>query len=141
MAAAEGVSLNHVSRESSNIKRLAQFYKEIFGFEQVESPKREFEVIWLKLGPSFYLHLIERDPTAKLPESPWSASSAVADPKNLPRGHHICFSVSNFDSFVQTLKEKGIEIHQKTQVDGKTKQVFFFDPDGNGLEVSSRSAE
>ncbi|KAL2463833.1 Lactoylglutathione lyase/glyoxalase I family protein [Forsythia ovata] len=139
MAAAKGACLNHVSRESTDIKRLAQFYIDVFGFEQVESPKLEFEVIWLKLGSSLYLHLIERDPNTKLPEGPWSAMSAVADPKNLPRGHHICLSVSNFNSFVQTLKEKGVEVHEKTQPDGKTKQAFFFDPDGNGLEVSSQS--
>ena len=77
---------------------------QIFGFEQVESPELEFDVIWLKLAPSFYIHLIERDPSTKLPEGPWSATLAVADPKNLPRGHHICFSVSNFDYFVRTLK-------------------------------------
>ncbi|KAF7151531.1 hypothetical protein RHSIM_Rhsim02G0025700 [Rhododendron simsii] len=103
MAAAKGACLNHVSRESSDIKRLAKFYQEIFGFEQVESPKLEFDVIWLKL-PSFFLHLIERNPETRLPEGPWSATSADTDPKKLPRGHHICFSIANFDSFVQTLK-------------------------------------
>ncbi|CAI9118454.1 OLC1v1020028C1 [Oldenlandia corymbosa var. corymbosa] len=138
MAAVAGISLNHVSRESSDVKRLAKFYTEVFGFEQVESPKFGFEVIWLKLpgNPSLFLHLIERDPSTKLPEGPWSASSPVADPKNLPRGHHVCFSVPNFDAFIETLKEKGIQMHQTTQPDGKTKQAFFFDPDGNGLEMS-----
>ncbi|KAG8370214.1 hypothetical protein BUALT_Bualt14G0093800 [Buddleja alternifolia] len=130
MAAAVGACLNHVSRESPDIKRLANFYIQIFGFKQVESPKFDFEVIWLKLGSSLFLHLIERDPNNKLPEGPWSATSAVADPKNLPRGHHICFSVANFDSFVLNLKERGIEVHERTQPDGKTKQAFFFDPDG-----------
>ncbi|GER44667.1 lactoylglutathione lyase / glyoxalase I family protein [Striga asiatica] len=139
-AAAKGPCLNHISRESPDIQRLANFYVEVFGFEEVESPKFDFGVIWLKLGSSLYLHLIERDPNTKLPEGPSNCSaSAVADPKNLPRGHHLCFFVPNFDSFVQTLKEKGIEIHEKTQPDGKTKQAFFFDPDGNGLEVSSQS--
>lgn len=70
----------------------------------MESPKFDFGVIWLKLGSSLYLHLIERDPNTKLPEGPWSAESAVADPKHLPRGHHVCFYVPNFDSFVQSLK-------------------------------------
>uniref|UniRef100_A0A5B7A606 Putative lactoylglutathione lyase n=1 Tax=Davidia involucrata TaxID=16924 RepID=A0A5B7A606_DAVIN len=105
MAAAKEACLNHVARESSDIKHLAKFYQEILGFEQIESPNfGEFQVIWLKLAPSFYIHLIERNPDTKLPEGPWSTMSPVADPKNLPRGHHICFSVSNFDSFVQTLK-------------------------------------
>ncbi|XP_021717037.1 uncharacterized protein LOC110684905 [Chenopodium quinoa] len=138
MALAKGVCLNHIARESADIKRLATFYHQVLGFEQIESPKYgEFEVIWMKLPPSFSLHLIQRNPSTKLPEGPYSADSAVKDPKNLPRGHHVSFSVSNFDEFVHSLKEKGIETFEKTQPDGKTKQVFFFDPDGNGLEVGN----
>ncbi|XP_071692321.1 lactoylglutathione lyase [Rutidosis leptorrhynchoides] len=141
MAAPVGASFNHISRESSDIERLAFFYQQIFGFERVESPPFEFKVIWLKQSPSFYLHLIERDPNTKLPEGPWSAThDAERDPKKLFRGHHICFDVPNFDSFVKTLKDKGIETHERIQPNGKTKQVFFFDPDGNGLEVSSRES-
>ncbi|KAK9070808.1 hypothetical protein SSX86_011210 [Deinandra increscens subsp. villosa] len=135
--AAIGASFNHVSRESTDINRLATFYQQVFGFERIESPNFEFKVIWLKLSPSFCLHLIERDPNSKLPEGPWSCNSeeAVADPKELFRGHHICFTVSNFDSFVAAIKAKGIETHERIQPNGKTKQVFFFDPDGNGLEA------
>ncbi|KNA16407.1 hypothetical protein SOVF_089360 [Spinacia oleracea] len=134
MALAKGVCLNHIARESADVKRLAAFYQQVLGFEQIQSPKfGEFEVIWLKLPPSFSLHLIQRDPSIKLPEGP----STFKDPKNLPRGHHLAFTVSNFDHVVQFLKEKGIETFQKTQPDGKTKQLFFFDPDGNGLEVVS----
>ncbi|KAI3753601.1 hypothetical protein L2E82_25659 [Cichorium intybus] len=40
------------------------------------------------------------------PTGPWSANGAVADRKNLPRAHHLCFSVSNFNSFVKTLKKE-----------------------------------
>ncbi|KAI3752620.1 hypothetical protein L2E82_24655 [Cichorium intybus] len=76
----------------------------IFRFERMESPKFDCKMIWLQQSPSFCLHLIERDSNTKLPEGPWSANGAVVDPKNLPRGHHLCFSVSDFDSFVKTLK-------------------------------------
>lgn len=145
---ATGVSLNHISRESSDIRRLANFYKEvsqdiifdppkkkkktnlcfnyqiflffgflkfeylfvqIFGFEEIESPNfLEFKVIWLNLSSAFQLHLIERNPSNNLPEGPWSATSPVVDPSHLPRGHHICFTVSNLDSFLQSLKVKYI---------------------------------
>ncbi|XP_059429184.1 glyoxylase I 4 [Corylus avellana] len=135
---AKGVSLNHISRESSDIRRLANFYKEIFGFDEIESPEfGEFKVIWLNLASAFQLHLIERNPSTKLPEGPWSATAPVADPSHLPRGHHICFSVSNFDSFVRNLQEKGIQIFERSLPNRKVKQIFFFDPDGNGLEVAS----
>jgi catechol 2,3-dioxygenase-like lactoylglutathione lyase family enzyme len=104
MAVAKGACLNHISRESSDVRRLANFYKDIFGFEEIESPKLEFKVLWIKISPDLALHLIERSPDTKLPEGPYSASSPVLDPTHLPRGHHVCFSVSNFDSFVQSLK-------------------------------------
>ncbi|KAL3578180.1 hypothetical protein D5086_019684 [Populus alba] len=126
------------SHERNNIRRLANFYKDIFGFEEIESPKFEFKVIWLKIYPDLAIHLIERSPDTKLPEGPYSASSPVLDPTHLPRGHHVCFSVSNFDSFVQSLKDKGIETFQRSVPNRPIRQVFFFDPDGNGLEVASR---
>lgn len=140
-----GATLSHISRESSDIRRLADFYKEvssifyktksnhlrfqffffywermiiksteflfilfcvqIFGFEEIEAPNfGEFKVIWLNLPGAFALHLIERNPGTKLPEGPYSTTSPTADPSHLPRGHHICFTVSDFDSFLQTLK-------------------------------------
>ncbi|TYH86214.1 hypothetical protein ES332_D01G026200v1 [Gossypium tomentosum] len=141
MAVAKAACLNHISRESSDIRRLANFYKEIFGFEEIESPDfGEFKVTWLNLPGSFPMHLIERNPLTKLPEGPYSSTAAVADPSNLPRGHHICFTVSNFDSFVQSLKDKGIQTFERSLPNGKVRQIFFFDPDGNGLEVASREA-
>ncbi|CAB4292060.1 unnamed protein product [Prunus armeniaca] len=140
-AVAEGVSLNHISRESSDIRRLANFYKEIFGFEEIESPNLEFKVIWLKGPGAFAFHLIERNPDYNLPEGPWSATSPVADPSHLPRGHHVCFSVSNFHSFVQALKDKGIQTFEKSLPDGKIKQVFFFDPDGREESLSLLSSQ
>ncbi|KAK8953453.1 hypothetical protein KSP40_PGU021882 [Platanthera guangdongensis] len=140
-ARAIGVRLNHIARESSDVKRLAAFYQEVLGFERIESPNyRDFEVIWLRLSPDVTLHLIERHHLeSKLPEgihvSP--PASVVTDPRVLPRSHHVCFGVSNYDDFVQSLKERGIQTFEKTQLDGNTRQVFFFDPDGNGLEVGS----
>lgn len=35
-----------------------------------------------------------------------------------------------YEDFFWGFQEKGIETFEKTQPDGKTKQVFFFDPDG-----------
>ncbi|CAN6439744.1 unnamed protein product [Victoria cruziana] len=137
---ARGVHLHHIAKQTNDVGRLAQFYQEILGFERTENPDLGFEVVWLKLPPSFSLHIIKKSPESRLPESPWSSSEAIKDPRHLPRGHHISFAVSNYDSFVQGLKEKGIQVHEGMLPDGRTKQVFFFDPDGNGLEVGSWEA-
>ncbi|OAY85161.1 hypothetical protein ACMD2_12828 [Ananas comosus] len=147
-AIAEGVRLHHIARETSDVERLAAFYAEVLGFERVGAPKfGDFAVAWLRIPRSpLSLHIIERNPESKLPVSPYSAAAAaaaaaahavLADPKELPRGHHVSFAVSNYDAFVRTLKERGIETFEKTQPDGRTKQVFFFDPDGNGIEVGN----
>uniref|UniRef100_A0A0D3FM08 VOC domain-containing protein n=1 Tax=Oryza barthii TaxID=65489 RepID=A0A0D3FM08_9ORYZ len=32
-------------------------------------------------------------------------------------------------------RARGTDVFEKTQPDGRTRQVFFFDPDGNGLEA------
>ncbi|CAI0374939.1 unnamed protein product [Linum tenue] len=137
-AAAAAPILSHIARESSDIRRLANFYKEIFGFEEIETPDFGFNVIWLNLANAFSLHLIERSPETKLPEGPYSAVEPIREVSHISKGHHICISVANFDAFVGSLKEKGIETFQ-TAVPGRSiRQVFFFDPDGNGLEVASR---
>ncbi|KAI4373943.1 hypothetical protein MLD38_012000 [Melastoma candidum] len=71
---------------------------------------------------SFAMHLIQRSSETRLPEGPYSAASPTIDPKHLPRGHLICFSVSNFECF-----DKGIQTFQRSLPTGKVKQVFFFD--------------
>uniref|UniRef100_A0A0C9S579 TSA: Wollemia nobilis Ref_Wollemi_Transcript_21687_1028 transcribed RNA sequence n=1 Tax=Wollemia nobilis TaxID=56998 RepID=A0A0C9S579_9CONI len=137
MATGAVLSLNHVARETSDVQRLAKFYQEVLGFDRIEAPPRDFEVVWLTLPPSFALHIIQRNPDSSLPQSPYNTQAATEklDPEELQRGHHIAFCVSDFDAFVRGLKEKGIPAYEKTQQGGKLKQVFFFDPDGNGLEV------
>ncbi|GAU18846.1 hypothetical protein TSUD_228360 [Trifolium subterraneum] len=109
MAAGGVVSLNHIARESTNIERLTKFYKEMFGFEEVETPSfgAEFKVVWMRLpSSSFLLHLIQRV-TNQNEALLSSSSSVVKDPSLVRTGHHICFSISNFHSFLHTLKEKG----------------------------------
>jgi len=66
---------------------------QIFGFEEVESPKfGEFKVVWLRLPSSSYIFTY------------LSAASPVKNPSHLPRGHHLFFSVPNFHSSLHTLK-------------------------------------
>ncbi|KAI6700336.1 hypothetical protein NL676_014660 [Syzygium grande] len=54
----------------------------------------------------FFLQLIERLPESRLPKGLYSTSSPTVDPKYLPQGHHVCFTILNFDSSVQTLKAR-----------------------------------
>jgi len=125
------LQLNHIARETSDVARLAAFYEAVLGFERVPSPTYSgFQVAWLRLpgSPDVALHLIERDPAA----APVAVGPGAegAPPAQLPRRHHLAFSVADYDGFVTGLKARGTELFEKTQPDGRTRQVFFFDPDG-----------
>ncbi|CAN6316392.1 unnamed protein product [Urochloa humidicola] len=135
------LQLNHIARETSDVARLAAFYEAVLGFERVPSPAYSgFQVAWLRFpnSPGVALHLIERDPAA----APVAVGPGAegAPPSQLPRRHHLAFSVADYDGFLTGLKARGTELFEKTQPDGRTRQVFFFDPDGNGLEVTSSGA-
>ncbi|OQU91238.1 uncharacterized protein LOC8056763 isoform X1 [Sorghum bicolor] len=126
------LQLNHIARETSDVVRLAAFYEAVLGFERIPSPTYSgFQVAWLRLpsSPDVALHLIERDPAAA--PAAVGPGAEGAPPSQLPRRHHLAFSVADYDGFVTGLKARGTEVFEKTQPDGRTRQVFFFDPDGN----------
>ncbi|CAM8927076.1 unnamed protein product [Rhodiola kirilowii] len=134
--AAEGATLNHISRASSDINRLAKFYQEILGFERIESPKLDFNIIWLSLPP-VQIHIIERNPEVNLPERA-PTPHLITIPSS--SGEDI-MSASPFPISIPSskLSRKRVSKHiESSQPGSKVKQVFFFDPDGNGLEVASR---
>jgi catechol 2,3-dioxygenase-like lactoylglutathione lyase family enzyme len=129
-----GIRLDHVARATTDVQRLARFYEEIFGFQRIDSPTIDFEIAWLStVPPSFSLHIIQKIPNSNLPDVKYTK-----DPE-LPqrRSHHISFVVTDYDGFVKSLREKGIPFYEKTQQEGKVKQVVFCDPDGNALEVAN----
>ncbi|CAM6083910.1 unnamed protein product [Calypogeia fissa] len=135
----EGVTLNHIARETRDVKGTAKFYEEIFGFKAIETPS-EFgnTVAWLRVPPAYSLHIIKRNENSHLPESPFTATDdAKLDESALPTGHHLSFRVADYDAAVALLKEKRIPYFEKTQQEGTIKQCFFFDPDGNGLEIGN----
>jgi len=136
----QGVHLHHVAHESEDVQRASEFYQQVLGFKELELPEKfgPFQVVWLELPPSYALHLIERDLKSRLPESPFVVpNDANADPSALWRGHHLSFRVSDYDGAIKILKERNVQYFEKTQQDGKVKQAFFFDPDGNGLEIGN----
>ncbi|KAF7047142.1 hypothetical protein CFC21_056099 [Triticum aestivum] len=130
------LQLNHIARETGDVRGLAAFYEEVLGFERVPAPAYSgFQVAWLRLpgSPDVALHIIERDPAAAAA----AAAPGDATPAQLPRRHHLAFSVADFDGFLTGLRTRGTQLFEKSQPDGRTRQVFFFDPDG---ELENKSA-
>ncbi|GLJ17722.1 hypothetical protein SUGI_0309290 [Cryptomeria japonica] len=131
--------LHHIARETADVQRLAKFYEEVLGFHRIDTPDFGREVVWLSLQSVVALHIIRRDQNANLPETPFNtqADTKKLDPQQITSGHHLSFAVSDYDAFVKKLNERGISTFEQIRQGGEIKQVFFFDVDGNGLEVGN----
>ncbi|KAL9408102.1 hypothetical protein AB3S75_046615 [Citrus x aurantiifolia] len=121
MPVAEGVTLDHVARETSDMSRFINFYQELFGFEETASFEIEgTNVKWLYLAGVYTMHVIQRKTKSQLsmPHSP----PPIVEFADLPSARHFCFTLSNFDFFIQTLKV----IYWKSRappVDGEKSQL------------------
>jgi len=137
------LSINHVARETDDVERLTRFYKEVLGFQPCERPRFEFGGSWLRIDPSCLLHIIERDPHSVLREGPFSALPGTAEKTAeafIRRGHHLAFRVFSTNTVEENLQHRKIPYSVSTIPGCEIKQIFFFDPDGNGIEVGSYSS-
>eukprot|EP01084_Bolivina_argentea_P086903 157030_1 len=129
--------LHHLSRTTMNCKRLTDFYKNVMGFKQIHRPIFPFDGAWLQLG-DIQLHVIERNPEFIAPEDPFNVSDKPrSGPIALSQGHHSAFWTEDFDQVITQLNKFNIE-HYIGKYGNNLSQVWFYDPDGNGIEVLTR---
>ncbi|RZK81329.1 MAG: VOC family protein [Pedobacter sp.] len=121
------VALNHIAVYVADLAKATDFYKSVFGLEQIPEPFKDNRHTWFTLGAAGQLHLIQ------------GAKPNQVHDKN----EHLCFSVPSVDSFVKNLNDKKISFENwngdisaiTLRVDG-IKQIYFKDPDGHWLEVN-----
>ena len=131
-------SFNHIAREVFSLEKSRQFYVDILGFQVIPRPMFDCSGYWL-YGYGLSLHLVatqvpdERKITKKARIKHFSTQ--------LPRVDHIAF-ISNDIQAVKAILDKSHVYykHEITTVAG-IEQLFFFDPDGNVLEISNCAPE
>ena len=106
------------------------------GFKILGRPSFGFDGAWLELG-DMQLHVIERNPNWNSPEDPNNTNGKPRSPAiAITRGHHVAFRTNNLDKCKQNLKKMNIQYYEaKLAKDVKNRQIWFYDPDGNGLEL------
>ena len=119
------VSMNHFGRQTRDIEKAKQFYRDVLGFRDIERPPFPSPGAWL-YNCGVQLHLIDVDA--------YSSEPAPRDPINL-RENHLAFAVADIECMEQRLKEHGIEYVQALIPERGTPQLFFRDPDGWMIEV------
>ena len=131
-------SFNHIAREVFNLEKSKTFYVDILGFQVIPRPMFDSEGYWL-YGYGLSLHLVattvpdERKITKKARIKHFSTQ--------LPRVDHIAFISHDIQAVKSILDRANVYYkHEITTVAG-IEQLFFFDPDGNVLEVSNCAPE
>lgn len=119
--------LNHIAVYVTDLKTSTHFYQHIIGLDTIPEPFHDGKHTWFSIGTHGHLHVIS------------GAATKTPHDKNA----HLCFSVSNMNSFTAHLKQNGIEYENwagekntvTNRVDG-VKQIYFKDPDGYWIEIN-----
>lgn len=118
--------INHIALSVTDLGESEAFYRDIIGLQQIEEPFNDGLHAWFNVGSS-QLHIIESADTRR--------ERSISN--------HLCFSTTDLDSFVETLKENGIEFrnwqgepNEVTLRPDGVSQIYFTDPDGFWVEMN-----
>jgi len=130
---------HHLSRVTRDIPRLRDFYINVMGFEPLHRPTLDMQGAWIQLG-DVQLHIIEKDEKwDAMPEDPHNTNGKPwSEPMALTQGHHVAFRTDHFQEVKQTLDKMGIPYYEEIRprdFEGAQDQLWFYDPDGNGIEI------
>lgn len=112
--------LNHVSVCAVDLPLAVDFYRELFGLEELPTPNFGFPVRWMRVG-DLQLHLFER-------------------PERVPEYQHLALSVDDFERVYRRAQQLGCldDVafgHHLYLLPGGIVQLYLRDPSGNLIEV------
>ncbi len=118
---------NHAALCAKNLKKTADFYRNVIELQEIHHPFNDTVHVWLKIGEGLALHIIKGD----------------CSPGPHDVGIHICFSVPSLEAFIKHLDEMKVPYfnwgkeQSKVQLraDG-VKQIYVQDPDGFWVEIN-----
>ncbi|MFH5833199.1 VOC family protein [Halalkalibaculum sp. DA384] len=122
-------TFEHQAIVVSDLDKSAEFYQEVLGLQEVENKTEKPTRRWFSMGEHLELHLL-------LEEEMVSVNKYL----------HMALAVSNFDNFIQNLRDKKIPFYNwegdpnkiKLRPDG-VRQVYLQDPDGYWIEINSNA--
>lgn len=121
-------SINHIALSVKNVDTSIEFYKSVFGLQEIENTASNYKTRWLTFNDDRQIHLIPR------PKAEIKINKAV----------HFAFSTESVEEFVSHLNN--LEINFTDWKDNPQtifvrndgiKQVYVQDPDGYWIKVNN----
>mmetsp|Transcript_8719 Transcript_8719/g.14813 ORF Transcript_8719/g.14813 Transcript_8719/m.14813 type:complete len:205 (+) Transcript_8719:98-712(+) len=127
-------SFNHMSREVSDVQKSVYFYVNILGFQPIPRPEFDVEGEWL-WGHGLNFHIVKTsNPEAR---QILRTRRIKYFHDNLPSVDHIAFIAKDISVVKRLLQEENVYFREFNYEKTGIHQLFFFDPDGNAIEVSN----
>lgn len=111
---------HHIGLRTPNLAAMEAFYSETLGFPVVNRWD-DVQIVFVNIG-STLLELIGR-------------ADATAETNPTGGIDHIALHVADIDAAFAELVEKGVKIRSEPRDFQNARIAFFFDPDGNVLEL------
>lgn len=120
-------TLNHTAIYVVDLEKSGRFYQDIIGLDTIPEPFHDGKHIWMKTSEMSTLHIIK----------------GADKPKEYFKNQHTCFSVSDFNGFIEKISKANIQYENvsgkinsiTTRIDG-VHQIWLRDPDGYWLEIN-----
>ena len=131
------LKLHHINLSSNNVKKMKEFYKQVL---LLDTETNDLPILERKKGYSGEVEFVtDGNIQTHLAEKDLDVNFKTGHSINpLERGH-IAYRTDDLEEFKKHLENKGIKYSDwgETAVAG-WKQIFFYDPDGNIIEVHEK---
>ncbi|MFQ5691551.1 MAG: VOC family protein [Nitrospinota bacterium] len=122
----EPTGVHHVTLLVTDLERSRRFYEDLLGLEEEEDmPDFGSPLIWYRVGAT-QVHLLPKE---------YVPVNRYHDLASLAWNRHVAIGVEDFSEVRERLKEAGVPYCENPNAHLGLKQLFFQDPDGNGLEL------
>ena len=131
------LNLHHINLSSNNVEKMEKFYKEILF---LDTETNDLPVLERKRGYSGEVQFVtDGNIQTHLAEKDLNVNFKTGHSINPLEKGHIAYRTDNLNEFKKHLENHGIKYSDwgETAVAG-WKQIFFYDPDGNIIEVHEK---
>jgi catechol 2,3-dioxygenase-like lactoylglutathione lyase family enzyme len=129
------ITLHHVNFCSTDVPALEEFYRSVLDLEAIPSME-EGRIIDERGYVGGVAFLTDGDTQLHLAEKDLGVTFRTGQAINPVERGHIAFRTDDIEAFRQRLREKGIPFCDYGAWAMKGwEQIFFYDPDGNIVEV------